>query len=164
MGGYMGFGLQKWIYSRKPRTKMYVRNRLSSFTPLINYSRNFQLKPSIRENKLLNGILTIGILIFMVILMSLLIQKFTIYSKRQSEKIITMNGIENQKAFNFLINSGTNQLKQDNITGAYSEFLLAYEIYPNNEELYQLLIETLSILCEDDKVYCKDLDILMVSH
>ena len=65
---------------------------------------------------------------------------------------------QDEKAFNFLIKSGKKRLVSNNIVGAYSEFNLAYQIKPNSEELNQLLIETLSILCTKNTDYCDRLN------
>ena len=69
--------------------------------------------------------------------------------------------LQDKQAFNFLLNSGKTHLKRNNVVGAYSEFILAYRVNPNNKELNQLLIETLSILCVNDENYCGELDDLM---
>jgi hypothetical protein len=57
--------------------------------------------------------------------------------------------------------SGINRLKGQNLVGAYSEFKLAYAINPDNQELNELLLETLYSLCESDTTYCSDLDALL---
>ena len=71
------------------------------------------------------------------------------------------NKNKNKEAFDFLLKSGKKRLKNNEITGAYSEFNLAHNIYPNNKELNQLLIETLSILCENDSKYNMKLDFFL---
>ena len=164
MGGYMGLGLQKWIYSRTPRTKMYVRERLPSFTPLPKYSRTFQIKASVKENKIISGIIAICLAIFFIISFSVFVQSFTDYSKEHTKKVTAQNNYEYEKAFNFLIKSGISRIDRNNIKGAYSEFKLAYAIHQNNEYLNQLILETLSILCEDDNKYCEDLDVFFTKN
>lgn len=156
--GYGGFGLQKWIYSRKPRTKMYVRELLPSFTALPKYSRTFQLKPSVKENNIISGLITICLAAFMIFSFSLFKQKFVSYSKEHNENIITQIKHKNEVAFNFLIKSGTYKLQRNDIVGAYSEFKFAYNIDKHNTYLNQLLTETLSILCEEGNQYCNELD------
>ncbi len=162
MRGYMGFGMQKWIYSRKSRTKLYVRETIPSFTSLPKYSRTFQLKASVKENKLLNGILAIGIAISLIILSGSFIKKYTDYSNEQTKQVTIYNNYENEKAFNFLVESGISRLAGNNIIGAYSEFKLAHEIHQNDEKFNQLFIETLSILCNDDEKYCNELDYFLL--
>ncbi|MDO5980398.1 hypothetical protein [Flavivirga spongiicola] len=158
MGGYMGFGLQKWIYSRNPRKKLYVKERISSFTALPKYSRTFTIKPSIKENKILVGFLTITTVIGFAIILNSCYKHFVVYSNERSKQIAIYKTDKDNMAFNFLLNSGKNRLKQHRIVAAYSELNLAYAIRPNDKELNQLLIETLSILCSKDIAYCDALD------
>jgi hypothetical protein len=99
--GYMGLGMQKWIYSREPRTKLYVRNRISSFTPLPKYSRTFLLKPSAKENKLLLGSFTVGIVLCLTAMSGWFVKKFTDYSNENTKNIILHYKRENEKAFHW---------------------------------------------------------------
>jgi hypothetical protein len=166
MGGYMGFGMQKWIYSRKPRKKLYVKERIQSFTALPKYSRTFTLKPSVVDNKIHKGMLTILVVISFIIIITSAFSNFKKYSNEHTKQVTNYINYKNKKAFNFLVYSGKNRLRERRILGAYSEFKLAYSIYPNNIEIQQLLNETLSILCEDNSDYCNELDklLLRVNH
>lgn len=49
--GYMGFGMQSSVYKRHPRKPFSKRGKVPSFSPLLNYTRTFSLKPHIKENK-----------------------------------------------------------------------------------------------------------------
>jgi hypothetical protein len=49
-------------------------------------------------------------------------------------------------------------INRTQVIGAYSEFCLAQKIKPNNKQLNQLLVETLSMLCEENKGYCDELN------
>lgn len=89
---------------------------------------------------------------------------FTGYSNNHNKLIFQNEIIENRKAFNFLINSGKKRLQNNNTSGAYSEFRLAKAIYPKNDEVNQLLIETLSILCNTSDDHCQELDELLSSN
>jgi hypothetical protein len=158
MGGYMGLGLQKWIYSRNPQKKPYVHEGLQSFTALPKYSRTFKLQPSIRENKRLKGFQTLIITLVFSIVLAHCYTNFINYSNKQTLALNERAYIDSQKAFNFLFNSGKNRLLDNNIKGAYSEFKLAYNIDTHNQKLNQLIIETLSILCNDNNTYCFELN------
>ena len=46
--GFMGFGMQKWIYTMRPR-KPFSMQRKGSFTAVPSKSRKFKLQPL--ENK-----------------------------------------------------------------------------------------------------------------
>lgn len=158
MGGYMGFGLQKWIYSRKPRIKLYERERITSFTSLPKYSRTFKLQPSATENKKYMGLITVIVGISFIVIISFAYRDFIDYSNNHTKQITVNYNNQNKKAFNFLIKSGKNRLKENRVLDAYSEFSLAYNINPNDENLNHLLIETLSVLCNENISYCNELD------
>jgi len=66
-----------------------------------------------------------------------------------------------KEAFVFLMNSGKQRLKSNNISGAYSEFKLAQNIRPEDQELSDLMLQTLSMLCEQKNKYCTELDVMM---
>jgi len=157
MGGYMGFGMASWIYKQRPRKPFSMRRSKPTCNTLETYNREFKLQPSKKASKLY-----IYFVLIVIILASVgcyyKMPEFIAYSDniylQKQEKEIRLNN----EAFNFLINSGVSRLRQDNLIGAYSEFKLAYNIYPKNEKLNQLLIETLSILCENNNSYCSDLD------
>ena len=161
MAGYMGFGMQSWIYKKNPRKPFAKRERIPSFNSLPKHNKDFTLKYNRKENKKLNGLLTVLIIVVSVFLVSFLYSQFNEYSKEQSQSIVEKMRIENNYAFNFLFNSGYSRLKNSNYLGAYSEFKLAYNLNSENEELNQLLLETLSILCEKDEKYCAELDEFM---
>lgn len=159
--GYMGFGMQKWIYSRSPR-KPFVKSRIPSFTSIDTYDRTFKVQPSksLGSFFVLISILLLGLFFSMVFLKKdeLLIHSNEI--RRQKTEILAQMDID---AFKFLLKSGKYRLETNNISGAYSEFKLAYKINPDNNELNVLLSETLSILCYRDTNtnYCDELDNIM---
>jgi len=161
MGGYMGSGLQQWIYSRNPQKKMFKKQPLKSFTALPKYSRTFKLQANRKENKKLNGFITILLVFSALVLSVFTIQKFTIYSKNHQKYVVDITNKKNLETFNFLVDSGKNRLKHREVKAAYAEFILAYKLYPKNEELNKLLIETLSILCSENNKYCNHLDVML---
>ncbi|WP_347926134.1 hypothetical protein [Pontimicrobium sp. SW4] len=157
--GYMGFGMQRWVYSRNPK-KPFVKGRIPSFSTTDSYDRKFKLQPSKQYDS------------FYIIISILLISLFfsVIYSKKDAF-LIHSNEVNNQKkeifkyrdkeAFIFLMKSGKHRLESGNIIGAYYEFKLANNIKPNDAYLKQITIETLSILCSRNEKYCKELDVFM---
>ncbi len=161
MAGYMGFGMQSWLYKRRPRKPFTKRGQVPSFTPLYSYTRTFSLKPHIKKNNIYLGLLTLLLIGLSVLFVINYTQKFISYSKERSELIESNTLKQDNDAFNFLLNSGKKRLLSNNVLGAYSEFNLAYNIKSDNKELNQLLIETLSILCSQDIEYCDDLDGVM---
>lgn len=106
-------------------------------------------------------LLTIIVIALAVSIIKQFTEEFVEYSKERTQLIAKNIQIKEIKTFNFLLNSGKKRLLSNNIQGAYSEFKLAYNIQPEHKELNQLLIETLSILCTKDSLYCKELDKLL---
>ncbi|GAA4969873.1 hypothetical protein [Algibacter aquimarinus] len=156
--GYMGFGMQSWVYKKRPRKPFSKRGRIPSFSPFQEYSRTFKIKSHTKESKYKYTLWGIIFFISLIFLVTNYTKKFTLYTNEKSiVRIKAAEKIDN-RAFVFLIKSGKKRLISNNIIGAYSEFNLAYQIKPNNEELNQLLIETLSILCDKNTDYCDDLN------
>lgn len=150
----MGFGMQKWIYTMRPR-KPFSMQRKSSFTKIPTYRRTFKLQPSKDEKGYNFGILFFLILIVVI---GLAIPKWLAQTKINNKEITELRAVSNTKAFNFLIKSGKQRLNSGSVFGAYSEFKLAYAIKPNDEKLNQLLFETLATLCIDYNRYCNALE------
>ena len=150
--GYMGLGLQKWIYGMRPR-KPYSMQRKGSFTEVPTYSRAFKLQYSNNE-----GSYNFGIVLFvvMVLLIALSIPRWLEDSKKRHQYELALAIQKDNDAFTFLLKSGKSRLHKGRISGAYSEFKLAYAIKPNNKELNSLLLETLEILCLDYNRHCDD--------
>ncbi|WP_299274945.1 hypothetical protein [uncultured Psychroserpens sp.] len=157
MGGYMGFGMASWIYKQRPNRAFSIKKGKPTCNTIPSYSRQFKMQPSKPKSNfyIVMSLLFLGLLfsVFYFKAPVLLEHSNTIRAQKQA---YIQNA--NDEAFKFLISSGIQRLKRNNLTGAYSEFKLAYAIYPKNEKLQQLLIETLSALCEDANTYCADLD------
>ncbi len=151
--GYMGFGLQKWIYTMRPR-KPFSTERKASFTKLPVYSRTFKLQAS--ENK--------GIYYDFSIVIFILLSIFVIVSVPfwfdHNRKVNQLYETQDQYAFNFLMKSGIWRFDKQNYNGAYSEFKLAYAIRPDDEKLNDYLFKTLNVLCLENNSYCEELDVL----
>ncbi|MBF8149967.1 hypothetical protein ITJ86_08655 [Winogradskyella sp. F6397] len=151
--GYMGLGLQKWIYAMRPR-KPFSMQRKGSFTAVPTYSREFKLQYSNNE-----GSYNFGIILFliMVLVIALAIPRWIEDSRLRHQQELAWAIQKDNYAFNFLLKSGKWRLNKGRISGAYSEFKLAYAIKPDNVELNALLLETLEILCLDYNRHCDDL-------
>lgn len=154
MFDYIDLEANNRVYKKSSNSSCIKTKRLSIFKP----------KPSKKENKKLDRFLITSFIISSFILGFITIslaKSFTNYSNNISKLTKERKVLMDKQAFNFLLNSGKTYLKRNNVIGAYSEFILAYKVNPNNEELNQLLIETLSILCEKNEKYCSELDELM---
>lgn len=152
--GYMGFGMQKRVYTMQPR-RPFKMDRKGLFSTIPKYRLEFKEKPSASK-----GSYNFGILIFLIfsILLIIAIPNFNNYKTSHNQIVKSYEEQKKTKAFNFLMHSGTYRLKSGNIFGAYSEFKLAKAIYPNDETVNALLLESLSILCFDEGKHCEDLD------
>ncbi|UKM64174.1 hypothetical protein GSB9_00721 [Flavobacteriaceae bacterium GSB9] len=162
--GYMGFGMQKWIYSRNPRKKLFEKDRIPSFNALPKYSRTFAIQASKRENKRPVGILTILIIVAAAFIVFCALNSYSLYEKKHAQQIMQYHNYQNDKTFRFLMTSGKERLRDKRPLAAYSEFKLAQKIYPNHTELQQVLTETLTVLCDKESKYCKELDEALKSN
>ena len=161
--GYMGFGMQSWVYKMRPR-KPFSMERKMSFDPLTKYSRQFKIQPSVNKNVRLKNLLLVLSILIMIPLLFNISMGFVDYNRNHYRLMGKRIQNENKEAFDFLIDSGKYRLSINNFIGAQSEFKLAVKIYPENKEAYQLLIETTSILCDNDNKYCDELVLLMDSE
>jgi len=154
--GDMGSGLQSWIYRMQPR-KPFSMKRKGSFTEIPSYQREFKIQAS--KERFKTDVILSGLLIFFSVgIFALYAPKFNKHSEKVHQEVMQMQKEGNGAALKFLLSSGKERLLNNNIIGAYSEFKLAYNIEPNNEDLKALLIETLSILCVENNSYCDKLD------
>ncbi|MEM5566291.1 hypothetical protein WNY78_14310 [Psychroserpens sp. AS72] len=160
MGGYMGLGMASWIYKQGPRKPFSKRKRRPTCNTLSTYERVFKLQPSKKSSNLyiVFSFLFIGLV---AIGLYYKIPEFTDYhSIRNTQKRERIEH-KNKSVYNFLMNSGINRLKANNLVGAHSEFTLARAIYPNDETVNQLLVETLVGLCDDNNTYCVELYVIL---
>lgn len=151
---YIGFTFDNWLYKKGSKSPIIITDNISVFKP----------KLTINKDKILNKFFVISIIFSFIILCAItipMLKTFTDYSNNLSVTSKKRENLHNKEAFNFLLNSGKNRLYSNNVLGAYSEFILAYKVYPNNKEINQLLIETLSILCDKEEKYCNELDALL---
>ena len=156
MAGYMGFGMQKWIYNRKLRKPFNIQKRPTCNT-INNYQRKFKLQPS-KNNDIVPFFLSLFILTTFLLIMVTKKSDFENYISNRNSQISLKEERESNMAFNFLLKSGSSRLASKNYKGAYSEFMLALKIKPNHNEARELLLETVQLICENDNTLCKDLD------
>ena len=154
--GYMGLGMQKWIYTMKPR-RPYSMERKGSFTSVPLHKSEFKLQPSKdKGNSLyfLYFVIIIALCLFVILSKDKWLEHSEFVYKEKLEIVKEQEAI----AFDFLFDSGISRFHARNYEGAYSEFKLAYNINPNNAELNDFLEETLFLLCFDQNKHCEDLD------
>ena len=158
MAGYMGFGMQSWIYKRILRKPFSKKGQVPTFSSLPLYFREFKLKPSIKRNKKLISLLTVLITLLLTTTVVIYGFKFHKYESTQSELVNEINLKKNEEAFQFLLKSGRNRFYSKNYFGAYSELVLAHKICSEDKDVINLLIETSRALCQSDLKYCEALD------
>lgn len=156
--GYMGFGMQSWVYRMKPR-KPFQIERKASFSALPKYSREFKIKPrSYSEKPLVKFLIIITTTIFLSVIFLYLQSAFQAHNKEISISTSERIKRENKDVFDFLYKSGMYRLNEGKFEEAYSEFELAYKLSPYNPNVLKLLIETSYTLCEDGHLdYCERL-------
>ncbi|WP_044398133.1 hypothetical protein [Lacinutrix sp. Hel_I_90] len=156
--GYSGLGMQSWIYKRKLHRPFSKRGKVPTFASLPSYSRTFALKPKSKENRRAVGFTTIAIILLFFSALYILGSKWHQYESSLERKRVIVHSECNETAFQFLLNSGKSRLSKHNVSGAYSEFVLAHKIDPKNENVVNLLIETTHTLCIEDQRYCDALE------
>lgn len=156
--GYMGFGMQSYIYKRRPRKPFAKRSRIPSFNPLTEKKQIFKLKKHANADKYQVGLGLVVSVLLVAILMINFGFKIKAHTNTQVDLAKAHLIKSDQDAFAFLVESGKDRLNRGNAEGAYAEFKLAYKIYPNNQELDKLLIETLSVICVEANLYCTELN------
>jgi hypothetical protein len=156
--GYSGLGMQSWIYKRKLHRPFSRRGKIPTFASLPLYSRTFALKPKSKENRRVVGLTTIAIILLFFSALYILGSKWHHYESSRERKRARVYSEFNETAVQFLLNSGKSRLSKNNVSGAYSEFVLANKIDPKNENVVNLLIETTYILCTEDQRYCDALE------
>ncbi|MFD1061711.1 hypothetical protein ACFQ1Q_00535 [Winogradskyella litorisediminis] len=150
---FMGFGMQKWIYTMQPR-RPYSVERKGSFTKIPTHKNKFQFQPSKSSNSYLFAIV---LLVIFISIVALKIPAWKKYETEHSQYVRQLKVTKNTNEFNFLMNSGKRRLQNNNLKGAYSEFKLAKAIFPENKEANELFLQTLSILCFEENVFCNEL-------
>lgn len=155
MAGYMGFGMQNWLYKTKSRKPFEKRKSIPSFSALPKYQRNFQLKKNKKHSNKLAAFLTIAIICCFLLVGFYMSNQFVSYSEKHRSELRKTNIKLDQDAFNFLMESGILELKNQRPEIAYTKFKLALLVFPENKRANQLYLETLSVLCSEDIIYCE---------
>lgn len=174
--GYMGFGLQKWIYNLKPRkpfkkgtksagqethefdkSKRFNLKETSTSNPELAELRlketTERIKLNTRREKLFSSLFIIGLIVIVAFIYYGVID----FSKKGNEIQKTTTARitkEKQNALDLLIKSGNLNLKSNEIGNAINDFKLALNIDENNTIALYNLILALSIDCEMNSKNC----------
>jgi hypothetical protein len=174
--GYMGFGMQKWIYTQRPRKPFSKRRRVTGDT-IEKYTAN-ELKIAGRTHKssteknrkivlerigrrsFNNKVVNICIAACIILLTILVLVELkpwapTVNNEQyhiEQQKIL--DG-EKKKSFNLSMAYGKNYLNKGDLVLAKQEFYNALEIFPDNTEALEYLIKSYVKDCIQNEVDCE---------
>ncbi len=165
--GYMGFGLQKWIYTMKPRKPFKKGNKSpgydseeflnpQEFRPSVITTTDPEiLKERIKASKkrialrvrvgriysvlIIAGMLGLGVLVYQSIS-----DYMTIFQENHNA-VVRLNSIEEENAMAVFIESGILNMRNNEIENAINDFKLALYIDPENRLALYNIILALSI-------------------
>jgi tetratricopeptide (TPR) repeat protein len=177
--GYMGFGLQKWIYQMKPRKPFKKGNKIAGYeTQDIHNQKEFNLKetystnPEIIENRLKEAKKKSLLnwrkqLAYSVLVVFALMSVFALIYYGKSDSIFSgsqdqyklmaqKDRQEKAEALDLLIKTGKHHLYNNEIENAITNFKLALNIDPDNSLALYNLILALSVDCENNSNNCEE--------
>jgi len=163
--GYMGFGMQKWIYTRRPR-KPFSKRYLSTTNSIdtnsskdLNTSgrttKNYinsqddlheKLKIDLKQSKRRNTIY-LFMALTLVILVSILVFYVKPWNNVKKEELFLNDkkknsDSNNKRLFDMSMSYGINYYKKGDYPSAIQEFYQAIEYYPENEMAMGFLIRS----------------------
>lgn len=151
--GYLGFGLQKWIYKQKPR-KPFSKERKPIADSTQSYHNEFDLKRDLSyDNKKLKAVITLLILAAFVWGAVILLKRAESHTTEYNKEIQATIDRKETEHFNVLFKSGKSYFDSKNLESAKSEFELALKIKPNSISLNKYYLSTLLLLSEKDSAY-----------
>ena len=178
--GYMGFGLQKWIYRQKPRKpftksnkpvgdtfeatgyakdELIISGRKSAHVEEIDERLHERVEriESRRRASIINGSL---IIIALLILLGVIIYKSTHYDDIEIPKTepIKVKTVEETKAeaYQMILDYGNSFIKKKDYEKAIIEFKQAIKLYPYREEARIGLANAYYFLCIDLNLECEE--------
>lgn len=152
--GYMGFGMQKWIYNQRPR-RPFSKDRKPSGDTIPQNEREFVIRKHKTESShKLNVAFAILLIVIVSILIAYGLNQTTDYTNEINVKIENTQKQKDEEIFAFLFNSA----KQYSINGhwekAKTDFELALKQKPQDLNANKYYIETLLVLCEKENRNC----------
>jgi hypothetical protein len=174
--GYMGFGLQKWIYNMKPRKPFSKSAKNAGYENYEQAHWEFKLKESCTSNpevidkrlneakrrfKFNNRLDDIHSSIYIIAIVVLTIITFigvnNYKEKNQKNQVIisSRNQQEIKNALDVIIKSGINYLNHNEVKNAIKEFELALTLEPKNEEAFYYYVLSLSFDCVQNNRNCE---------
>lgn len=161
--GYMGLGMQKWIYTQRPRKPFSKRSKITSNTTEIysvsdlNIKGRTSLKNLTEEQRKrvldrinrrhINGkILNIFIILSVIVMAIILLNYYKPWNtKSYSENYLKEENRrankEKQQVYDLAMSYGKNHLIKNDYSIAISEFHNALEAFPENREALDFLLK-----------------------
>jgi len=174
--GYMGFGMQKWIYNQRPRKLFGKRENKGGFDSIDSLfsskdlnieGRTIQKKESreellklVREKALKSKVLNTIIVVCLIVIMALLLYIFKPWSLQNSSNYI---GQEERKfveekieAFNISMEYGKYNLSKKAYSLAINDFNNALSLFPENSEALIFLTKSYLNDCLTNNNNCEN--------
>lgn len=183
--GYMGLGMQKWIYNQRIRKPFSSRNRKSVDTidsyevsdlnikgrtskRSLSEDEREKLYDRIRSRslnaKILNTIIALVVIVTTVLLVTYYEPWNTAgYSESQIAAENNKVRIEKQQIYELAMSYGTYQLKRNDYPAAISEFNSALEAMPDDKEARSQLLTAYIQDCINNNNNCKNAEELLDS-
>jgi len=159
--GYSGFGMQKWIFTQKPR-KPFSRNKGANASNSIfsktfgflsgSYSKKQALENISKRKTKIFGI-TSAIVFFFTAGTFFFVRNIKSYSNVKLEYSQEVLKETDQESYHILTELGDQYFKNEEYLFAANEFELAYKLKPN-PNLKEKILNCYQYLCETDTVYC----------
>jgi tetratricopeptide (TPR) repeat protein len=175
--GYMGFGLQKWIYTMKPRKPFKKRSENFGYETNESHERRFKLKEQTLANperlderinkdrkriklniKLdrIHSIIYIISLFVIAIVVFVGVRDFGVSQSQENYRIIkSRQAQEKERSLSFLLKSGIYYLNNTEIESAIKEFELALGVDPTSSDALYYYVLSLSVDCELSNRNCE---------
>jgi tetratricopeptide (TPR) repeat protein len=175
--GYLGFGLQRWIYKQKPR-KFFERRKIRAYDEIINTGNIkeeliIEGRKSSRIDDVDNDLIDIkeriekrrkrdnkyGFLIITAIFVIVIIvcYKIILYNDNSvSKDYLQEEKKEMHEAFEMTIEYGNQYLAKRDYQSAVNEFKQAIKIYPNNKKGLIGLADGYYKSCLTSNQYCEE--------
>ena len=171
--GYLGFGLQRWIYTQKPR-KFFSKDRkpihseiemfqIKSFTPAFSTSPSSSGEKTnqtqrIKANK---SIQRLAIMIGFVLLITVTVLAVKAFSFTDYSEEIKLDKMREKKryesnAYRVMTITGRKAFEKGNYVFAYEEFNRAHKLYPHAVYHQVYLANMYKQLCEEEGFYCNE--------
>lgn len=159
--GYIGFGLQKWIYKQKARKPF--RNSRKGISEDSSFSNNFnvpvglynkqQAVKNIEKRKKID-FLIVCIIIFIIVGGGyFFISTFSIYENESLQYKLENELVFKLESYDILIDSGDKYYGNDDFRNASNEYELAYKVKPS-AVLKKKLLSCYFELCKDNSDFC----------